>query len=197
MSGILSDAGMDLIFRQARTHRSWQDKPVSPVLLQATYDLAKMGPTSSNCCPMRVVFVVSPEAKERLRPALAKGNLERTMRAPATAIIAYDTRFYEALPRLSPDRPGRRDSFAASPELSAETAFRNGSLQGAYVILAARALGLDCGPMSGFDRKAMDREFFGDGGWRSNFLCNIGYGQADDLHPRQPRLDFDDACRIL
>jgi 3-hydroxypropanoate dehydrogenase len=197
MSGILSDAGMDLIFRQARTHRTWQDKEVSSVLLQAIYDLAKMGPTSSNSCPMRVVFVVSAEAKARLRPTLSKGNLERTMAAPATAIIAYDSQFYEAFPHLAPHKPRLRDRFAESAEVSAETAFRNGSLQGAYVILAARALGLDCGPMSGFDRQALDREFFAESTWRSNFLCNIGYGRAEDLQPRQPRLDFDDACRIL
>lgn len=196
MSAILQDAGLDLLFRQARTYRAWRDEPVSEVLLQAIYDLAKMGPTSANCSPMRVVFVTSAEAKERLRPALDKGNVEKTMTAPATAIIGYDLTFYEQLSVLAP-HADMRAMFAGKPTLIEETAKRNSSLQGAYLMFAARALGLDCGPMSGFDRKKVDAEFFPDSEIRANFLCNIGYGDKDALHPRQPRLAFDDACDIV
>lgn len=196
MSEILQDAGLDLLFRQARTYRAWRDEPVSEVLIQAVYDLAKMGPTSANCSPMRVVFVTSAAAKERLRPALDKGNVEKTMTAPATAIIGYDLAFYEKLPFLAP-HGDMRAMFAGKPALIEETAKRNSSLQGAYLMLAARALGLDCGPMSGFDRKKVDAEFFPHGEIRSNFLCNIGYGDKGALHPRQPRLAFDDACDIV
>ncbi len=196
MSEILQDAGLDLLFRQARTYRAWRDEPVSEVLIQAIYDLAKMGPTSANCSPMRVVFVTSAAAKERLRPALDKGNVEKTMTAPATAIIGYDLAFYEKLPFLAP-HADMRAMFAGKPALIEETAKRNSSLQGAYLMLAARALGLDCGPMSGFDRKKVDAEFFPHSEIRSNFLCNIGYGDKGALHPRQPRLAFDDACDIV
>ena len=195
MSEILSDAGLDLIFREARTQNAWQDKPVNEVLLQAVYDLAKMGPTSANCSPMRLVFVTSPEAKERLRPALIEGNVEKTMAAPATAIVGYDTEFYEQLPRLFPHSDARA-WFVGKEALIETTAFRNGTLQGAYLMLAARALGLDCGPMSGFDNAAVDRAFFPGGKVRSNFLCNLGYGDPEALFPRSPRLDFDEACRI-
>jgi 3-hydroxypropanoate dehydrogenase len=172
------------------------DGEVSDVLLQAVYDLAKMPPTSANCSPMRVLFLRSREAKERLRPALMEGNVDKTMAAPATAVIAYDTEFYELLPRLFPHEDARA-WFAGNEALIEETAFRNGTLQGAYFMLAARALGLDCGPMSGFGREAVDREFFPDGRVKSNFLCNLAYGDAGKLHPRSPRLDFDDACEIL
>jgi len=193
---ILSDKGLDLIFREARTHRAWRDETVSDVLLQAVYDLAKMGPTSGNCCPMRVVFLRSAAAKARLKPALDKGNVKQTMAAPVTAIVAHDLQFYEELPRLAPHTDAR-SWFVGKPTLIAETAFRNGSLQGAYLMIAARALGLDCGPMSGFDRVAVDKEFFPEGLRESNFLCNLGYGDPAKLHPRAPRLAFDDACRIL
>ncbi len=196
MSEILQDAGLDQLFRQARTYRAWRDEPVSEVLLQAVYDLAKMGPTSANCSPMRVVFVTSAEAKERLRPALDKGNVEKTMTAPATAIVGYDLAFYEKLPFLAP-HADMRAMFAGKPALIEETAKRNSSLQGAYLMFAVRALGLDCGPMSGFDRKKVDAEFFPNSEIRANFLCNIGYGDKDALHPRQPRLAFDDACDIV
>lgn len=196
MSRILSDQGLDLIFRAARTHRAWRDEPVGDVLLQAIYDLAKMGPTSGNCCPLRVVFLRSPEAKARLKPALDEGNVAQTMSAPVTAIVAHDLLFYERMPRLAPHADARA-IFHGKDELIAETAFRNGSLQGAYLMIAARALGLDCGPMSGFDRAAVDRAFFPAGHVESNFLCNLGYGDPARLHPRAPRLDFDDACRIL
>ena len=196
MSKILSDSGLDLLFRQARTHSHWRDGEVSDVLLQAVYDLAKMPPTSANSSPMRLIFLRSREAKERLRPALMAGNLAKTMAAPVTAIVGYDVRFYELLPRLFPHENARA-WFEGDPVLIEETAFRNGTLQGAYFILAARALGLDCGPMSGFDRDQVDREFFPDGRIKSNFLCNLAYGDAGKLHPRSPRLDFEDACQIL
>jgi len=196
LSQILSDRGLDLIFREARTHRAWRDQPVSDVLLQAVYDLAKLGPTSGNCCPLRVVFLRSAAAKARLKPALDEGNVKKTMTAPVTAVVAHDLMFYEELPRLAPHTDAR-SWFVGKEKLIAETAFRNGSLQGAYLIIAARALGLDCGPMSGFDRAAVDREFFPDGRFRSNFLCNLGYGDPARLHPRAPRLAFDEACRVL
>ena len=196
MNKILSDSGLDILFRQARTHSHWSDGDVGDVLLQAIYDLAKMPPTSANSSPMRLIFLRSQDAKDRLKPALSTGNLAKTMTAPVTAIIGYDTRFYELLPRLAP-HGNARAWFEGNPALIEETAFRNGTLQGAYFILAARALGLDCGPMSGFDRDMVDREFFPDGRIKSNFLCNLAYGDASKLHPRAPRLDFEDACQIL
>lgn len=196
MSKILSDEGLDLIFRSARTHRAWHDGEISDVIVQAIYDLAKMGPTSGNCSPLRIVIVRSAEAKERLRPALDKGNVEQTMRAPITAIIAHDMEFHERLPELSP-HVDARSWFVGKDKLIAETAFRNGTLGGAYFIVAARALGLDCGPMSGFDRGKVDAEFFPDGRIKSNFLCNLGYGDPAKLRPRAPRLDFAEACQIV
>ena len=185
-----------VIFEDARTHTAWMKRAVPDELLRRVYDVAKMGPTSSNCCPMRVVFVNSAEAKERLKPCLSPGNVDKTMSAPATAIIAYDTQFYELLPKLFPQRDVR-PGFASNAQLAAETAFRNGSLQGAYMIIVARALGLDCGPMSGFNNAKVDGEFFPDGRWKSNFLCNLGYGDPSKLHPRNPRPSFEEACRIL
>jgi len=193
---ILSDEGLDLLFRQARTHSHWLEGEIVDVLLEAIYDLAKMGPTSANCSPMRVVFVRSPEAKERLRPALDAGNVDKTMTAPVTAIVAYDTGFYEHLPRLFPHADARA-WFAGNEALIQETAMRNGTLQGAYFIIAARALGLDCGPMSGFDKEAVDRAFFRDRRVKSNFLCNLAHGDADKLPPRGPRLDFAEACQVV
>jgi 3-hydroxypropanoate dehydrogenase len=196
LSHILSDSGLDLLFREARTHSHWRDGDISDILLQAVYDLTKMPPTSANSSPMRLIFLRSRGAKERLRPALMAGNVAKTMAAPVTAIIGYDTRFYELLPRLFPHENARA-WFEGDDALIEETAFRNGTLQGAYFILAARALGLDCGPMSGFDRDKTDREFFPDGRIRSNFLCNLAYGDAGKLRPRAPRLDFEDACQTL
>jgi 3-hydroxypropanoate dehydrogenase len=196
VSRILSDEALDLLFREARTHNSWADEPVSDTILHAVYELAKMGPTSANCSPMRVVFVKSREAKERLKPALSVGNLEKTMKAPVTAILAYDLGFHEHLPRLFP-HDDARSWFAGKPELIKTTAFRNGTLQGAYLMLAARALGLDCGPMSGFDNAKVDAEFFPESSVRSNFLCNLGHGDPSGLFPRSPRFAFDEACRIL
>ena len=196
VSKILSDDGLDLIFRNARTHTHWAGEELSDVILEAAYDLAKLGPTSANCSPMRIVFVRSKKAKERLRPALDEYNVAKTMAAPATAIIAYDTRFYEHLPRLFPHTDARA-WFEGKDDLIRETAFRNGSLGGAYFILAARSLGLDCGPMSGFDKAKVDKAFFPDGRVKSNFLCNLGYGDAGKLHPRAPRFEFQEACQIV
>ena len=196
MSDILSDSGLDLLFREARTHNGWQDKEVSDVLLQAVFDLAKMGPTSANCSPMRVLYLKSPEAKEKLRPALIEGNVEKTMAAPVVAVIGHDLEFYEHLPKLFPHTDARA-WFLGNDPLIETTAFRNGSLQGAYFILAARALGLDCGPMSGFDNAQVDAAFFADGKVKSNFLCNLGYGDPSKLFPRSPRFAFDEVCKIL
>ena len=184
-----------VIFEDARTHTAWQERPVTDDLLRRVYDLAKLGPTSSNCCPMRVVFVKTAEAKARLKPCLNEGNVDKTMKAPATAIVAYDTLFYDLLPRLFPQKDFR-SIFAASAELAQITAFRNGSIQGGYFILAARALGLDCGPMSGFDNAKLDAEFFPDGRWKSNFLCNLGKGDPAKVFARSPRLTFEEACRL-
>jgi 3-hydroxypropanoate dehydrogenase len=193
----MNDADLGLLFLNARTHRNWVDRPVDDGLLRRLYELARWPPTSANCEPMRVVFVRTREAKERLRPALSVGNVEQTMKAPVTAIVAYDTRFFEYMPKLAPHRPELGTAMAAQPEPARErTALQNGSLQGAYLILAARALGLDCGPMGGFDRAKVDEAFFPDGRWRSNFLTNLGYGDASALRPRAPRLEFDEACRI-
>jgi len=192
----ISDDALDAIFRDARTFRRWQDKPVSPALLMAIYDLMRLGPTSGNCSPARIVFVVSHAAKERLKPHLNQGNVEKTMSAPATAIIGFDLDFAERLPFLFPQQPNAKDAYK-DPVLAERVAFRNGSLQGGYFIIAARALGLDCGPMSGFDNAGVDREFFADSRIRSNFLCNIGYGDPVDMGPRNPRLSFEEACRAL
>jgi 3-hydroxypropanoate dehydrogenase len=192
----LNDSALDTLFREARTHRAWQDREVGDDVLHAVYDLAKMAPTSGNCSPMRVLFVKSAEAKARLRPALDKGNVAKTMAAPATAIIAYDLEFYDHLPRLAPHMDARA-LFVGNDPLIQETAFRNGCLQGAYLIIAARALGLDCGPMDGFDAAMVDREFFANRKVKSNFLCNLGHGEISKVHPRAPRFSFDDVCKIL
>lgn len=193
---MLTDDGLDLIFRKARTHRAWLDRPVPDALLRRVYDLACLGPTSANCSPMRLLFVKTRAAKERLRPCLSPGNVEKTMQAPVTAIIGHDLEFPELLPRLFPTAD-MRASFVGKPELIAATAFRNGSLQGAYLMLAARALGLDCGGMSGFDNAKVDAEFFPEGRVKSNFLCNLGYGDAAKVAPRAPRLPFDEVCRLI
>ena len=187
---------LDLIFRNARTHNAWLDKPVEDALLRQVYDLAKMGPTSANMCPMRIVFVKSPEAKERLKPALDAGNVDKTMAAPVTAIIGMDVHFYEKLPKLFPHADAKA-WFKDMPQRDLETqALRNSSLQGGYFIIAARALGLDCGPMSGFDNAKVDAAFFAGTTIKSNFLCNLGHGDASKLFPRSPRLGFEEACQI-
>lgn len=195
MSGDLGDAGKDLLFREARTRNAWLDRPVADEVLHALYDLMKWGPTSGNCCPVRLLFLKTPAAKERLRPALSAGNVAKTMAAPVTAVVAWDTRFYEHMPQLFPHEPDARSWFEGPR--AEEHGFRNGTLQGAYMIIAARAVGLDCGPMSGFDRAAVDAEFFPDGRFRSNFLCNLGYGSDEKLFARSPRFDFEEICRIL
>jgi 3-hydroxypropanoate dehydrogenase len=192
----ISEEGLKQIFREARTHWVWRPEAVPVELLKEVYELARMGPTSANSSPARFVFLTTPEAKERLRPALVPGNVEKTMTAPVTVIVAWDTEFYEKLPQLFPARD-MRALFAGKPEHIHETAFRNGTLQGAYLILAARALGLDCGPMSGFDQQKVNAEFFPDGKWKANFLCNLGYGDPTKLFPRNPRLSFEEACRVL
>lgn len=198
MSNRLSDASLDTLFRTARTRNGWRDEPVGEELLRELYDLLKWGPTSANTCPARFVFVRSAAAKERLKPYLMEGNAEKTMSAPCCVIVAYDTQFYELMPKLFPSRSEHyRSMFGNNPPLAADLVQRNSTLQGAYLMIAARALGLDVGAMSGFDRAGVDREFFPDGRWKSNFLCNIGYGSEHNLFPRNPRLDFDDACRLL
>jgi 3-hydroxypropanoate dehydrogenase len=190
------EEALNQIFREARTHTSWLPKPVPLSLLKEAYDLARMGPTSANGSPARFVFLTTPESKNRLVPALAPLNVEKTKAAPVTAIIAWDTEFYESLPKLFP-HADMRSYFVGNPALIQETGFRNGSLQGAYFIIAARAVGLDCGPMSGFDAAKVNAEFFPDGKWKANFLCNLGYGEKSKLHPRNPRLTFEEACRVL
>lgn len=188
---------LDRLFRTARTHNAWLARGLDDDLLRRLYDLLKWGPTSANMSPARFVFVKSAEAKKKLEPCLDEGNRAKTMAAPATVIIGYDMAFYDKLPYLFPHADAR-SWFADKPEADIETAaLRNGSLQGAYLILAARALGLDCGPMSGFDNAAVDRAFFAGTRIRSNFLCNLGHGDPAGLFPRSPRLAFDEACRIL
>jgi 3-hydroxypropanoate dehydrogenase len=197
MSGVMSSEDLDLIFRKARTHSAWLNKPVDDGLLVQVYDLAKMGPTSANMCPLRIFFVKSREAKEKLKPALDPGNVDKTMKAPVTAIIGMDIHFYEKLPQLFPHADAK-SWFKDLPENVLEyIALRNGSLQGAYFMLAARALGLDCGPMSGFDNVKVDAAFFAGTSIKSNFLCNLGYGDASKLHPRSPRLRFEEACKMV
>jgi 3-hydroxypropanoate dehydrogenase len=191
------DAGaQDVLFREARTHNAWTTEGVTDEDLRAVFDLMKMGPTSANCSPARFVFVRSIEAKEKLKPALSAGNLAKTMAAPVTAIVAYDPKFYDHLPRLFPHADARA-WFVSSEALAEETAFRNGTLQGGYFIIAARALGIDCGPMSGFDRARVDEAFLADKGWKSNFLINLGHGDGANLFARAPRLEFDEACDIV
>jgi len=196
MTHAVNDEALDTIFRAARSQNKWLDKPVSPALLMAVYDLMRFGPTSANCSPARIVFLVSEEAKARLRPFLLPTNIEKTMTAPAVAIVGYDLDFPNHLPRLFPHNPGAKDWFN-DPAHRQTTAFRNGSLQGGYLIIAARALGLDCGPMSGFSNDGVDREFFAGTNVKSNFLCGLGYGDPSGLFERNPRLSFDEACKIL
>jgi len=197
MPEILSQQALATLFTEARTHNDWLDKPVDDALLRQAWNIARMGPTSANCSPLRIVFIKSAAAKARLKPTLMEGNVEKTMAAPVVAIFAQDSRFFEHMSKLFPhtdarpwfDGPGKE-------EVARVTAFRNGTLQTAYFMLAARALGLDCGPMSGFDNAALDREFFPDGRFQSNFLCNLGYGDPAKLFPRSPRFEFDEACQV-
>ena len=187
---------LNQLFRQARTHSAWLPKRVPVEVLREVYELARWGPTSANSTPARFVFLESEAAKARLVPALAPGNVEKTKAAPVTVIVAWDTEFYERLPQLFP-QADMRSYFLGKPSLIDETALRNGSLQGGYFILAARSVGLDCGPMSGFDAAKVNAEFFPDGKWKVNFLCNLGYGDRSKLFPRNPRLEFDEGCRVL
>jgi len=192
----LDRASLDQLFREARTNNGWLDRPVSDEQLRGIYELMKWGPTSANSSPARLVFLRSREAKQRLVPALAPGNVDQTLQAPVAAIVAQDIEFYERLPELFPHGDAR-SWFVGNQPLIETTAFRNSSLQGAYLILAARALGLDAGPMSGFDNETVDREFFPDRRVKSNFLVNIGYGDPSKLPPRGPRLAFEEAVQIL
>jgi 3-hydroxypropanoate dehydrogenase len=194
---MLDSPALDTIFREARTHNAFTG-PVSDQQLRELYDLMKWGPTTMNTQPGRIVFVRSPAAKEKLRPALSPGNLDKTMAAPVTAILAYDLQFYENLPKVFPHRPDAINNFKGEDKKAGneKVAFRNASLQGGYFIIAARALGLDTGPMSGFDNAKVDAAFFPDGRWRSNFLCNLGTGDPAKIFARSPRLAFDEACRI-
>ncbi|ADO11453.1 putative enzyme [Pantoea vagans C9-1] len=195
MSTPLDTAALDTLFNDARTHSYWQDKPVDNTLLEQLYTLTALGPTSANCLPARFVFVTSAEGKEKLKPALSSGNLDKTMSAPVTVIVAWDREFYEQLPALFPHADAR-SWFTGSPEAAKETAFRNSSLQAGYLILAARSLGLDAGPMSGFDPAKVNDAFFPDGQYQVNLLINLGYGEASKLHPRLPRLSFEQASRF-
>ena len=211
MGQTIDDAALDTLFREARTHTKWQPRPVSDDLLRNLYELLKWAPTSANAEPARFAFLRTKEAKERLRPALAPLNVEKTMSAPITVIVAYDVKFYEQLPKLFPQNPGIAALFRGNAEMVEMTAKRNSSLQGAYLIMAARSLGLDCGPMSGFDQAKVDdeffsagkpcfgcdQEFFPEGHVRTNFLCNLGYGDESAVHPRLPRLAFSEACSLL
>jgi 3-hydroxypropanoate dehydrogenase len=211
MTPKITDEALDTLFRKARTHSAWLNKPVTDDTIREIYELMKWGPTSANSCPARFFFVRSREAKERLKRVLSAGNVDKTMAAPVTVIVAYDLRFYGKLSKLFPQSPAMRKLFEESPQLVESTARRNSSLQGAYFMLAARALGLDCGPMSGFDNAMLDeeffcagkpceggeQEFFTEGQVKSNFLCNLGYGDPAKLHPRNPRLAFEEACRLF
>lgn len=198
MSTEATTADLDLLFNAARTYTAWLDKPVDAGILKQLFDLAKMGPTSANCLPMHVQFVASADAKEKLKPTLAAGNVEKTMSAPVTAIIGYDSKFQDQLHRFWPHgAEGMKKNYDANPELAFTTALRNGSLQGGYLILAARALGLDCGPMSGFDGDAVDAAFWAGTSIKTNFLVNLGYGDASKLYPRGPRPNFDEFCKIV
>jgi 3-hydroxypropanoate dehydrogenase len=211
MGEMVDDRALDTLFREARTHSKWQPRAVPDETLRDLYELLKWAPTSANSGPARFAFLRSKDAKERLRPALAPLNVAKTMAAPVTVIVAYDLKFYERLPKLFPHNPGMADHFRNNPELVEVTAKRNSTLQGAYLIMAARAIGLDCGPMSGFDNAKVDEEFFAagkpcfgcdqeffpEGHVKTNFLCNLGYGDASSLHPRLPRLSFTEACSLL
>ena len=192
----LPDTALDQLFRDARSHNVWQSRDVPDALLHELIDLMKLGPTSANCSPARILFVKSPQAKERLKPHLSEGNRDKTMKAPVCAIIGYDLDFYEHLPRLFPHTDAK-SWFEGKEKKIFDTAFRNGTLQGAYLIMAARALGLDCGPMSGFDNDGVDRDFFPDTNIKSNFLCSLGYGDLSALKPRSPRFAFDEIAEII
>lgn len=194
---MLDDAGKDALFRLARTHNRFSARPVPPALLRELHELTALGPTSANCSPQRVIFVVSAEAKARLMHAMSPGNVAKVASAPVTAVLAWDSRFYEHGPRLFPHNPSAHEAFARDPAQAHTTAFRNASLQAGYFILAARALGLDCGPLSGFQETLVNTTFFPEGRYQVNFLCNLGYGDASGLFGRLPRFDFNEVCDVL
>jgi 3-hydroxypropanoate dehydrogenase len=193
----LNQAALDQLFLEAHTHNAWQDKPVADELLHRLYDMLRMAPTSANSSPARIVFVKSQAAKEQLMPALMEGNRAKSMAAPVIAVIGYDLHFYDKLGQLFPNAPDAHTWFNKDEQTAFTNAFRNGSLQGAYLMIAARALGLDCGPMSGFDSAMVDQMFFAGTNVRSNFLCNLGYGDVKGVYPRNPRLSFAEACKIV
>ncbi|MEO6575696.1 MAG: malonic semialdehyde reductase [Polyangiaceae bacterium] len=193
----LDDVSLAKIFTLARTHSAWADRPIDDAVLQRIYEIARMGPTSANTQPMRVLFAKSADSKEKLRPALSAGNVDKTMAAPVTAVVAYDPSFHTYMPKLFPSRPDMQGSFANMPAEKREFFLtQNASMQAAYLIITARAVGIDCGPMGGFDRTKVDAAFFGELGWRSILLINLGYGVPEKVFPRNPRLDFEEACRI-
>lgn len=192
----LDTDALEQLFTEARTYPGWQDRPVTDETLRRIYELARMAPTAVNSQPVRLVFVRSRQAKEKLKPSLSPGNVDKTMQAPVTAIVAYDTNFHEQMPKLFPSRDMKSVFAAQTPEAREQAAFLNGTLQAGYVILAARALGLDCGPMGGFDKAKVDEAFLQGTGWKSNILINLGYGDPAKLFPRNPRLAFEDACRL-
>jgi 3-hydroxypropanoate dehydrogenase len=193
---LVSDKALDVLLRKARSHSEYRPEPVGDDVLRALYDLVKWGPTTANSQPQRILFLRSAEAKERLKPALSSSNVKKTLSAPVVALLAYDMRFFEHLPRMYAN-PQARSWYETTPEHIRTTALRNATLQGGYFILAARALGLDCGPMSGFNNDKVDAEFFPDGRYKSNFLCCLGYGDPSKLGPREDRFAFDEVCKIL
>lgn len=197
MPSPLDQTALNQLFLDAHTHNAWQGRPVPDELLHRLYVTFRMGPTSANCCPARIVFVKSRAAKEKLMPALSEGNRAKSMAAPVTAIIGYDMKFYDKLVKLFPHAPDAHSWFDKDEQTTFTNAFRNGTLQGAYMIIAARALGLDCGPMSGFDNAMMDQLFFAGTAVKSNFICSLGYGDPSGVRPRNPRLEFDEACSIV
>jgi 3-hydroxypropanoate dehydrogenase len=192
---MIDAATLDALFLTARTQNKWTSEPVTEAQIRQVYDILRQGPTSANSSPARFVFVTTPEGKEKLKPALSSGNLEKTMAAPVTAIVAIDMAFYEKLPQLFPHADAR-SWFTSSPALAEETAFRNGTLQGAYLMIAARACGLDIGAMSGFDKAMVDEAFFAGTSIKSNFLCNIGHGDPSGVFGKLPRLSFEEACTL-
>lgn len=196
MSERLPDGGLDQLFLEARTYNSFRPEEIPPALLREIYETSRWGPTAANTSPGRFLFLVSDEAKRKLSPFMAEGNRAKTLAAPVNVVMAYDLEFAQHLPRLFPNSPGAKDWYA-DPQAAMETAFRGGTLQAAYLMIAARALGLDCGPMGGFDPDGVNQAFFAGTAWRANFICNLGYGTAAKLYPRNVRLAFDEACEIL
>lgn len=193
----INDTALDQMFRSARSQNKWKSDPLPEGILEQVYELAKWGPTSANSCPARFTFITTDEAKERLRPTLAPQNVDKCMTVPAVVLIAQDNKFYDRLPELMPHNPAMKDMFANNAQMAAGTAFRNSSLQGGYFMLAARALGLDCGPLSGFNPEALNAEFYAGTNLTINFICGVGIGDPDGVFPRSPRLEYSDACKSI